>query len=78
MKLLNRCLNSGTSLQADDVRGVMPYLVEDALLSVVPLERPAGTVPVHLSRRVLVAQNVVAHHREDTCNIYKGNQKGIH
>lgn len=54
-------------LQADDVRGVMPYLVEDTLLPVFPVERPAWTVAVHLSRRVLVAQHVVTHHRKYAC-----------
>lgn len=54
-------------LQADDVRGVMAYLVEDALLPVLPVQRPARTVSVHLSRRVFVAQYVVAHHRKDAC-----------
>lgn len=42
-------------LQADDVRGVMPYLVEDTLLPVFPIQRPARTVAVHLPCRVLVA-----------------------
>lgn len=52
-------------LQADDVGRVVADLVEDALLAVLPLQRPAGAVAVHLARRVLVAQHVVAHHRED-------------
>lgn len=52
-------------LQIDDVRAVVPYLLEDALLAVVPVQRPARAVRVHLPRRVLVAQHVVAHHGED-------------
>ncbi|KAL0124863.1 hypothetical protein PUN28_006609 [Cardiocondyla obscurior] len=54
-------------LQADDVRGVVPYFVEDTFLPVFPVQRPARAVTVHLPRRVFVAQHVVAHHREYTC-----------
>lgn len=55
-------------LQADDVRGVVSDLVQDAFLAVLPLEGPARAVAVHLTRRVFVAQHVVAHHRKDACN----------
>lgn len=61
-------------LQADDVRGVMPYLVEDTLLPVFPIQRPARTVAVHLPCRVLVAQHVVTHHRKYACNTQSTKQ----
>ena len=44
----------------------MPNLVKDALLPVLPVERPMRAVAVHLPRRVPVAQNVVAHHLIET------------
>ena len=59
-------------LQADYISRVVAYLVEDALLPVLPLERPTRTVAVHLARRVLVAQHVVAHHREYACAEERG------
>ena len=43
----------------------MPDLVEDALLAVLPVERPVGTVAVHGLGGVPVAEHVVAHHREE-------------
>lgn len=55
-------------LQANDVRGIMPYLVEDTFLPVFPVQRPARTVAVHLPRGILVTQHVVTHYREYTCN----------
>ena len=59
-------MESTTDLEADDVGRVVADLLENALAPVFPLEDPAGAVAVHLARGVLVAQHVVAHHREDT------------
>lgn len=55
-------------LETDDVGGVVPDLVQDALLAVLPLQRPARAVAVHLPRGELVTQHVVAHDGEDACN----------
>ncbi len=52
-------------LQGNDVGGVLPNLLHDAILAVVPRQRPRRTVAVHLPRRQLVAQHVVAHDRKD-------------
>jgi hypothetical protein len=54
-------------LQTDNVGRVVADLLEDALASVLPFEHPTGAVAVHLTRGVFVAQDVVAHHREDAC-----------
>lgn len=54
----------GTHLEADDVGAVVEHLLEDQLLAVVPVEGPGRGVAVHLARRVLVAQDVVAQERE--------------
>ena len=51
-------------LQGDDVRRVMPDLVEDALFAVLPVEGPLRAIRVLLSSGVPVAQHVVTHHGE--------------
>jgi len=65
-------------LQADDVRGVVAYLVEDTLFPILPVQRPARAIAVHLPRRVLVAQHVVAHHREYTCDSQRNTSHIYH
>ena len=60
-------------LQTDNVGRVVADLLEDALAPVLPFEHPTGAVAVHLTRRVFVAQDVVAHHREDACRPVKTN-----
>ncbi len=42
----------------------MSDFVENALLPVLPVERPLGAVSVHLSGGVAVAEHVVAHDGE--------------
>lgn len=51
-------------LQADDVGVAAVDLLHDALLAVLPAERPRGAVGVQLPRGILVAQHVVAHDGE--------------
>ena len=60
-------------LQTDNVGRVVADLLEDALAPVLPFQHPTGAVAVHLTRRVFVAQDVVAHHREDACRPVKTN-----
>lgn len=53
-------------LEVDDVGRVVSDLLEDALLSVVPVQRPARTIAVHLPGRVFITQHIITHHSEDT------------
>jgi hypothetical protein len=43
----------------------MADLFQDTFAPVFPFEHPTWTVAVHLSGGVLVAQNVIAHHRKN-------------
>lgn len=54
----------------------MPDLLQDTFAPVFPFEHPTWTVAVHLSGGVLVAQNIIAHHREDTYTENEFKKKG--
>ena len=56
--------SQNTDLQANDVGTEGFYVIQDALLPVLPTEGPNGTVAVLLASAVLVAQYVVAHDGE--------------
>lgn len=49
----------------------MSDFCEDRLLTVLPGEGPGGAVAVHLTGGVLVTQDVVTHHRHQTCTEHK-------
>ena len=60
-------------LQANNVRGIMSYLVEDPFFPIFPIKRPTWTITVHLSSCVLVTQYIITHHCEYTWNRNKTN-----
>lgn len=60
-----------THLETDDVGRVVSDFLDDALLAVIPVERPRRTVAIHLACAVLVTQDIVAHHGENGCNSNK-------
>lgn len=55
-------------LQADDICTAAEDLLHDGLFPVLPVQSPGRAVTVELACGVLIAQYIVAHHREQRCN----------
>ncbi len=51
-------------LKAKNISIISEHLFENKALAVLPSQTPAGTVSVHLTSAVLVAQYIVTHDRK--------------